>query len=88
MMTRFSLGNIGVTVGANDYFSAEQLTSALKRHCFGDWGDLNEEDKEANEFALREGSRIFSVYEYPEGKLYIITEADRSQTTLLLPDEY
>jgi hypothetical protein len=55
----------------------------------GDWGDLDEEDKRENEFSLQHGFRIFSSYILSSGdKLWVITEADRSVTTLLLPDEY
>lgn len=60
----------------------------LDRHVSGDWGDLCEDDKQLNEAALKEGSRLFSSYTLGEGKLWIITEADRSSTTLLLPSEY
>jgi hypothetical protein len=60
----------------------------LARHATGDWGDLCTFDRRQNEIALREGSRIFSSYETPAGKVWIITEADRSVTTILLPEEY
>ncbi len=61
----------------------------LTRHQTGDWGDLDDEDKEANAYALREGERILSVYHTESGiKTYVITERDRSVTTLLLPEDY
>lgn len=60
----------------------------LARHVCGDWGDLVEADKKENEFSLENGYRLFSAYETPQGRIYIITEADRSVTTILLPDEY
>lgn len=62
---------------------------SIQRHLQGDWGDTCEEDKEANEVALKEGGRLFSVYKSDEfGKIWIITEADRSATTVLRPDDY
>lgn len=60
----------------------------FKRHVRGDWGDLDEQDKQANDKALQDGSRILSAYGKGETKLWIITEADRSATTILRPDEY
>lgn len=61
----------------------------LRRHVTGDWGDLGEEDARANEQALLYGSRLFSAYTLPSAaRLWIITEADRASTTLLLPEEY
>lgn len=61
----------------------------LLRHAWGDWGDVSADDAQANEAALREDARVFSAYELATGeRLWIITEADRSSTTVLLPDEY
>jgi hypothetical protein len=61
----------------------------VSRHLTGDWGDLEVEDKVENELSLREGFRLLSAYHLPDGtKVWIITEADRSVTTVLLPDEY
>jgi hypothetical protein len=61
----------------------------LSRHLRGDWGDLCEEDKSENEFSLEHGFRLMSSYQVSENeRLWIITEADRSVTTLLLPEEY
>ncbi|MCC7019995.1 MAG: hypothetical protein IT332_09590 [Ardenticatenales bacterium] len=63
--------------------------SYLRRHVVGDWGDLGAVDKAANEDALTTGARLFSAYTLPtDDRLWIITEADRSVTTLLLPLEY
>ncbi len=63
--------------------------SLLDRHVRGDWGDLDEHDRRENERALLEENRLLSAYTLPDGtRLWIITEADRSATTLLLPDEY
>lgn len=61
----------------------------LRRHLAGDWGDLDAEDRAANECALRDEARLLSAYELTTGeRLWIITEADRSTTTLLLPSDY
>jgi hypothetical protein len=61
----------------------------LSRHLRGDWGDLDQEDKTENELGLKYGLRLLSSYPVTETeKLWIITEADRSVTTLLLPEEY
>lgn len=89
----FSLGRIVSTRGALQVLSSKQLAvhQFLGRHQARDWGDLSEEDHRANDSALLCGDRLFSSYHLdPEGevKLWIITEADRSATTLLLPSEY
>jgi hypothetical protein len=60
----------------------------LARHASGDWGELCAFDRRQNEIALREGYRVLSSYETPAGRVWIITEADRSVTTILLPEEY
>jgi hypothetical protein len=60
----------------------------LARHATGDWGDLCAFDRRQNEIALRDGYRVLSSYEVPTGRVWIITEADRSVTTILLPEEY
>jgi hypothetical protein len=66
----------------------EELMALVGRHTSGDWGDLGQEDKAANEEALVTGARIFSAYGTGDGELWVITEADRSTTTILRPDEY
>jgi hypothetical protein len=92
---RFPLGKMMMTAGVNDKVTddaefAEFVTKSLARHITGDWGDLCAEDKTENEMALKAGNlRIFSVYEKPNlPKIWIITEADRSATTVLFPEEY
>lgn len=87
----FSLGRLVGTSGAlNALTNAEQNPfDLLVRHVTGDWGDLEEEDKKENELSVREGYRILSAYELETGaKVWVITEADRSSTTILLPEEY
>lgn len=88
---RFALGQLVMTPGVDVTLQrARQLPlEFLLRHKFGDWGNLPPEDLQENEHALREGSRLFSSYlTRTEEKLWIITEWDRSATTLLLPEEY
>ena len=87
----FGLGQIVATPGALQACAQAEVNPAeyLNRHVFGDWGDLGDEDKQANDLALEQGSRILSAYNLPtEERLWIITEWDRSATTLLLPLEY
>ena len=61
----------------------------FQRHVLGDWGDINQEDKKTNDLAVEMGERILSGYTLPDGtKVWVITESDRSATTILLPDEY
>ncbi|RYD49584.1 MAG: hypothetical protein EOP83_24970 [Verrucomicrobiaceae bacterium] len=88
MQPRFPLGNTYATPGA--LALNVDLTKYLRRHHYGDWGEeLCDEDKEANEHALKDGTRLLSCYRTPAGdRLYIITEWDRSSTTILLPEEY
>ena len=87
----FPLGQVVATPGVlRALQEAEQPPGEfLVRHVTGDWGDLDPEDVQANAHALREGLRLLSVYHTSTGmRLYVITEWDRSVTTLLLPDEY
>ena len=93
---RFSLGQIVATPGALEALQRNNVTGfdILRRHASGDWGIVCEEDKQANEEALKTGARLMSAYFLSdETKLWIITEAadddgNRAATTLLLPDEY
>ena len=90
-MIRFPVGRVVATPGALRAFEkAEQLPAAfLDRHVHGDWGDVPEADKQANEQSVAQGFRILSAYTTSAGdKIWILTEADRSATTLLLPAEY
>lgn len=88
---RFPLGRVVATPGALRALQEAEQSPAefLDRHVSGDWGDLDDEDKQENEFSVRNGFRILSVYTTSAGdRLYVITEADRSVTTILLPEEY
>lgn len=86
---RVPLGRLFITQGALAALSAEDVRLALGRHLRGDWGDVGPEDWEENELSLREGFRLLSAYESASGvKFWVITEADRSMTKILLPEEY
>ena len=88
MTALFSPGQVFKTRGAAD-IPQTVLLAALKRHLSGDWGDVSEDDKQSNDEAVKDGDRILSAYHAPDRtKFWIITESDRSMTTLLLPDEY
>lgn len=82
----FSSGKILATPGALGL--RVDLMPYLLRHLIGDWGDVDEFDRQQNDLAVKDGSRILSAYQTPAGKLWLITESDRSATTFLLPDEY
>ena len=91
---KFPLGRMVMTRGVNDRVAEDAefskfVIESIGRHARGDWGDLGEEDKQTNEAALKDGDRLFSAYE-KEGlpKIWIITEWDRSVTTVLFPEEY
>lgn len=86
---RFTLGAFYATPGAIEIVPSDEIRDLLQRHAACDWGDCCEEDWDANCRAIHEGRRIFSVYTTNSGeRVWIITEADRSYTTLLLPSEY
>ncbi len=88
-MEKFNLGQVVATPGSLEELSREEIANALRRHASGDWGDLSKDDKEENELALKAGYRILLVYKSGKGgKFLVITEADRSVTTVLLPEEY
>jgi hypothetical protein len=89
MASKFSLGQLVATPGALGALSQDDILTAVARHSSGDWGDLDAEDRQENEFSLGQRLRLFSVYHSAGGvKFYVITEADRSVTTVLLPEEY
>ena len=88
---RFHPGELVMTAGVNELIQQGvfDATAYLQRHLNGDWGDLDDEDRQANDAALIHGTRLLSSYRVaPTVTLWIITEWDRSVTTLLLPSEY
>jgi hypothetical protein len=88
MSAGFELGTIVATPGAILDFGPALIAELLCRHAGGDWGDLDAHDWRENERGVREGFRIFSAYNTPLGRIWVITECDRSSTTILLPHEY
>lgn len=85
---RFPLGRVVATPGALEAVGHAGCFLLLKRHLGGDWGDLDGSDRRSNERALRDGERLLSAYDTGAGRVWIITEADRSSTCVLLPSEY
>ena len=90
MMRHLPLGRVVATPGALKLLleAGEDPLRYLSRHASGDWGDLDECDRRENELSLRHDWRIVSSYPVREKTIWIITEADRSVTTILLPEEY
>ena len=86
---KFPLGSTVMTRNANDQLHSEDVLDCLRRHAAGDWGDLDEHDEAENELSLQQGFRLLSVYrDRNDTKFWIITEADRSSTCVLLPEDY
>jgi hypothetical protein len=91
MMLRWpvvDLGTVLVTTGVLETLDEAWVAELLARHQGGDWGDVGAEDGHLNDMALRNGGRLFSAYDTEAGRVWIITEGDRSATTVLLPSEY
>ena len=85
----FPLGQVVITAHAQDVLHPEDVPAALRRHASGDWGELDGHDRHENDLALQQGLRLFSAYrDRCDVKFWIITEADRSATTILLPEDY
>ncbi len=85
----FRIGKIVSTPNALGKLSQEDILLGIQRHQSGDWGDVVERDRQANDLALEEGSRLFSVYHSAKGvKFWIVTDAERFGTTVLLPEDY
>jgi hypothetical protein len=85
----FRLGEITVTPNAIVQLSPDDLWTAIGRHQAGDWGDLDEAGRQENSRSLENGSCLCSIYHAANGtRFYVITEADRSVTTVLLPEDY
>lgn len=93
MEAKFNLGQIVMTRGVYDKAVEDKefskfISVSLERHSQGDWGDLCKEDIQENELALGQGCRLLSRYQYGKRIIWIITEADRTVTTALFPEEY
>jgi hypothetical protein len=91
MTGKFNLGQTVATPGALEALNraGQEPVFFLRKHVSGDWGDVDGFDEKANQIALREGGRLFSVYRTLRNEIiWVITEADRSSTCLLLPEEY
>lgn len=91
---KFSLGQMILTAGVNDRVADDEsfskfVTGSLGRHARGDWGNLSADDVKENEYSIDRHLRLLSAYEQEDSpKIWIITEADRSATTVLFPAEY
>ena len=88
-MAKFRLGHIVSTPNALARLSDEDILTGIQRHQAGDWGDVSEDDRTKNELSLKQGLRLWSVYHAGNGvKFWLITEANRSHSTVLLPEDY
>lgn len=92
-MSKFKLGQVVVTRSINNEIAdnskfAEEIMQCLRRYASCDWGDTHKDDKPLNDEAVKNGERILAAYETSQGKIWIITEWDRSATTILYPEEY
>lgn len=84
----FPLGRAVITANALARLREEVVIASLRRHAMGDWGNVCEDDRLENERSLERGFRLLSVYEDQSQPFWIITEADRSVTTVLMPEDY
>jgi hypothetical protein len=85
----FRLGRIIATPNARESLTQDDILLGIQRHQAGDWGNLTADNRAANDRALAQGGRIVSAYQAMNGtKFWLITEADRSTTTILLPEDY
>ncbi|MDQ3362403.1 MAG: hypothetical protein M3534_12220 [Actinomycetota bacterium] len=89
-MTRFELGACVATPSALEVLDQRGVSplDLLQRHASGDWGEIPKADARENERSLKHGLRVLSSYPVGDGKVWIITEADRSATTVMLPEDY
>ena len=88
-VAKFSLGRIVATRNAIEKLTWDDMLAAIERHQAGDWGDVCADDRKENELSLEKGFRLLSVYQSTNGvKFWIITQADRSVTTVLMPEDY
>lgn len=87
-MAKFEPGRMFVTPGVLDAINHETIHSLMDRHLAGDWGDVSPADAKQNEWSLVNGERLLSVYHVDDAEIWILTERDRSATTVLLPGDY
>lgn len=86
---KFILGRVMVTSTALHQLTLDDITAGLRRHVRGDWGEVDDDDWRANNDALKNGERLLSTYDSSRGiRFWIVSEADRSLTTILLPEDY
>jgi hypothetical protein len=86
--TKFPLGQMLITANAAARLDGVAVTEGLRRHASGDWGEVPPEDAQQNEFGLKHGERLLSAYGKGGNRFWIITERDRSVTTVLMPEDY
>ncbi|MDR3413269.1 MAG: hypothetical protein P4L87_20335 [Formivibrio sp.] len=88
-VAQFRLGKIVSTPNAIEKLTQDDILRAIGRHQAGDWGDVNEHDRTENELALKQGLRLWSVYHAANSlKFWLITEGNRSVTSVLMPEDY
>lgn len=85
---KFQLGQVVITPHALEKLNSNDILDALNRHVVGDWGELDKDDRLENDLSLEKGFRLLSVYRSGSTKFWIITEASREVTTVLLPEDY
>jgi hypothetical protein len=85
---KFPLGQVVITANAQATLDPADVQQGLSRHASGDWGDIPPEDVELNQSGLKHGERLFSAYGVGGNRFWIITERDRSVTTVLMPQDY
>ena len=86
---KFNLGRLVITPAALESIPADDICNSINRHVCGDWGELDNEDRQENERSVSAGFRLLSAYTLSDGiRIWVITEADRSSTCILLPEEY
>ncbi len=85
---KFPLGQVVITANAQAKLDSQAVSDGLSRHASGDWGNVGRKMRAENELSLKEGYRLLSAYGSGETKFWIITEADRTYTTVLMPEDY
>ena len=85
---KFPLGQVVITPTALEKLNSDDILNALNRHIVGDWGELDDEDRQTNDAALQAGDRLLSAYRSGDTKFWSITESTREVTTVLLPEDY